>query len=250
MAIAFANLGASSGLGAGNATNPDINSATNATSYANSSWTPPGADLIVVFVTSRRGSSNGDTPTISGNSLTWTQIGATLDVDTNHGLSLFGANAAGSATGVTTVDFGANTQDHCIVSFFQATGVDLTGGVAAAFVQNVNNTGSATSGSATLAAAGASANRPISGFVHATNEVASPRANWTELDDMHGSNAIRDLITQYRDDAFETTASATWSTSAAWGGIAAELLATVTGHAGSLVNSSRLKSKVGGGLVG
>jgi len=247
MAIAFANLGASSGLGSNNANNPDINEATGDTSFANTSWTPPGSGLIIVFVVGRR-VANVDTPTISGNSLSWVQIGTTLDLNGDDGLSLFGADASGSATGVTTVDFDGNTQAHCIVSFYQATGVDLSGGVASAFVQNVTDTGTATSGSITLAAAGASANRPISGFLHVTDEVASPRTNWTEADDMHGSGAARDLITQYRDDAFETTASATWSTSSDWGGIAAELLAE-TGHAGPLVNAGRLKSKVGGGLV-
>ena len=219
MTIAFANLGVSA--------NPDINSATDATSYANSSWTPPTSGLIIVYVAARRAAAL-DTPTISGNGITWTQIGVTLDASgANHGLSLFGANATGSAAGVTTVDFGGNTQLGCCVSFFHATGVDLTGGVAAAFVQNPRAIGSSTTGSVTLAAVSAADNRPISGWYHVTNEAVTPRANWTELDDLAGATHNRVLETQYRDDAFETTATATWATSDNWGGIAAELKAEV-----------------------
>lgn len=221
MAIAFANLGASA--------NPDINSGTDATSYANTSWTPPASGLIIVFVIAKRTAAL-DTPTISGNGLTWVQIGSTLNCGgNNHGLSLFAANASGSSTGATTIDFGANTQLHCSASFFHADGVDLSGGVAAAFVQNPTATGTGTTATVTLAAAGNSNNRPIAGFFHAQNEAKTPRTNWTEIDDLAGSAGIRDLETQWRDDAFETTATATWATSDIWGGVAAELKAAAAG---------------------
>ena len=55
------------------------------------------------------------------------------------------------------------------------------------------------------------------------------RANWTEVDAFEGAGATRGGNSQYRDDAFETTASATWTTSDDWGGLAAELKATVAG---------------------
>jgi hypothetical protein len=171
---------------------------------------------------------------MSGNGLTWTQIGSTLADGDNGGLSMFAADASGSSAGATTVDFGADTQVHCTVSFFHATGVDLSGGVAAAFVQSPTNTGTGTSGSVTLAAAGAADNRPISFFWHLAAESSTERTNWTELDDMTGTGRNRGIITQYRDDAFETTASASWTTSAKWAGIAAELKASVAGGGGAL----------------
>lgn len=221
MAIAFANLGTSA--------NPDINSGTDATSYANSSWTPPTDGLIVVDVIAKRTAAL-DTPTISGNGLTWVQIGSTLNCGgNNHGLSRFAADASGSSAGVTTIDFGANTQLHCSASFYHVTDVDLTGGVAATFVQTVTATGTGTTATATLAAAGNSANRPIAAFFHAQNEAKTPRTNWTEIDDLAGSGGIRDLETQWRDDAFETTATATWATSDIWGAVASELKATLAG---------------------
>ncbi len=219
MTIAFANLGASA--------NPDINDSTDLASYANTSWTPPTSGLIIAFVVGRR-VGGLDTPTMSGNGLTWTQIGVTLNcANGNTGLSLFGANASGSSVGATTIDFGGNTQTHCSVSFFHATGVDLSGGVVAAFVQQPTATGTGTTGTVPLVAAGSSDNRPVVAFTHGINEATTPRTNWTEVDDLAGTSTTRDLETQWRDDAFETTASATWATSDAWGGMAAELKAEV-----------------------
>lgn len=218
MAITFTNLGATA--------NPDINSSTDATSYATASWTPPTSGLIIVYVVGAR-TAGPTTPTMSGNGLTWVQIGSTLSMQVGErALSLFGANASGSSTGATTIDFGGVTQLGCLASFFHAGGVDLSGGVAAAFVQTVTNTAnSGTTGSITLAPADGADNRPIVGFYHSTSEASTPRTNWSELDDIQGTSPSRALETQYREDAFETTASATWATSSFRGGIAAELKA-------------------------
>ena len=220
MAIVFTNLGASA--------NPDINSSTDASSYASLSWTPPTAGLLIVAVHSRGNGVPAAQPTLSGNSLTFTQIDSVIR--TNDQLTLFGANLAGATTGITTVDFGGATQLNCEVSFFYATGVDLSGGVAAAFVQSVTSGvagGVTATGSATLAAASNTQNRPIAFFWHEANETTTPRTNWTAADDMRGSGTVRSVHTEYRSDAFETTASATWTTASAWRVIAAEIKASV-----------------------
>jgi hypothetical protein len=223
MAIAFSNLGASA--------NPDINSGANSTGYTNTSWIPPTDELIVVWVQSRRG-GGPDTPTISGNSLTWTQIGTTFDLDADgNGLSLFLAKAAGSSSGATTVDFGGLTQVHCIAQFSRVTGADLSVTTTGIIIQRPTAPAtppqSSTGGSITLAAAADAANRPIACFWHKRNQATTERANWTELDDLAGTGQLRGVESQYRDDAFETTASATWATASNWGGMAAEVKAAV-----------------------
>jgi len=248
MAIAFANLGASA--------NPDINDGVDATSFSNTSWTPPTTGIIIVFVTAKRAGAT-DTPTMSGNSLTWTQIGSTLDMGgNNHRMTLFAADATGATTGVTTIDFAGNTQIYCTASFFQVTGVDISGGVAAAFIQQpTNGEASNTTGTITLAAAANSNNRPIAAFFHIVNEAKTPRANWTELDDLTGTAPTRNLETQYRDDAFETTASATWATADRWAGMAAELKAEAVvppptptpSDSGTIAPSIKASSRVGAG---
>lgn len=213
----FANLGSSA--------NPDINDNVDRNAYSNSSWTPPTAGLCFCFVFNRVTSGTADLPTMSGNNITWVQI-ATVTLSQIR-LTLFGAALSGSTTGATTVDYAGVTQLGCRASFFYATGVDLSGGVSAAFVQKPTNTGTGTSGSVTLSAAANSNNRPISGFCHSANEATTERTNWTEVDDLAGSAPSNGLETQYRSDTFETTASASWTTSANWIGIAAEIKAEV-----------------------
>lgn len=220
MAITFTNLGAS--------TNPDINSATDASSYANTSWAPPTSGLIILFVFNGVAAGTADViNSVTGNSLTWNVI--TTATFAQRRLSLVAADAAGATTGVTTIDFNAVTQTACCASFFQATGVDLSGGVSGVFVQTpvVNSGGAATSGSVTLSTASAADNRPISAFAHNSNEAKTERANWTEMDDLAGLTFTRNLETQVRSDVFETTASATWTTSGVWCAIAAELKAAL-----------------------
>lgn len=232
MAITFTNLGSSAA--------PDFRNGGNATSYTTASWTPPSSGLIILFVFSAVSATTAVEPTVSGNSLTWTKIISVVAEPSGNAqrITLFGANAAGSSAGVTTIDFGTETQLSCTASFIQATGVDLSGGVAAAFVQTPTNSGAgATSGSVTLSAAGSSNNRPVAAFMHAANEASTPRTNWTEADDFNGSGPTEGLETQYRSDAFETTASATWTSSANWNGLAAEIKAggayNLTASAGS-----------------
>ena len=219
MTITFTNLGAS-------ADPPDINASTDAALYTNSIWTPPTSGLIIVGVWNR--AATPGTPTISGNGLTWEEI-ATITVVTVQKLTLFGANASGSSIGVTTIDFALATQIGCRASFFLAEGVDLSSGVAAAFVQTPTNTGdSVGSLSITLAPASHADNRPIVVFGHASNEVTTPRTDWDEMDDLPNNAPNFCVETQARDDAFETTASASWANpGVAALGIAAELKALI-----------------------
>ena len=219
MALAFANLGVSA--------NPDINTGTDGTSAATASWVPPASGLICAFVWTR--STNGHIQAMSGNGITWHQI-ATVQSATVHRLTLFAANASGSTTGATTISIvGGDTAIGFRVSFLHVTGVDLTGGVAAAFVQApTNQAANVATLSVNLAAAGNAANRAIAGFAHAANEATTPRTNWTELDDLATGAPNNALETQYRGDAFETTASASWASSVQALGIAAEIKAALT----------------------
>lgn len=228
MSIYFTNLGQTTDFPA---SNPDIGSGANATSYSNSSWTPPTYGLIFVFVGSRDNDGGTNTiPTMSGNNLTWTNI-ASIDVSGSRRLTLFGADAAGSTTGSTTVDFGATTQDSCMAMFAYAADADLSGGVAATFVQAPTNSGTSTTPNVTLSAAGNSANRPIFAFAinpNATVTGSTPATGWLELDDVtfgtHDGTTVL-IETQCKTDSFDTSAGATQSNNVAWSAIAAEIKA-------------------------
>lgn len=232
MAIAFTNLGASV---FGTTANPDTTNGADAASYSNTSWTPPTTGLILLAIYSAKATAADVVNTVTGNSLTWVNLkSVTYGTSNIKRLTLFGADATGATTGATTVDFNALVQIGCNMSFFQATGVDLSGGVAVGAgkaviqaVSAINSTG--TTGTVTLATATSANNRPISVWGTNANEALVPRASWTEMDSIGGTAPTRSLETQARSDAMETTATATWTTSGPWGGIAAELNAASAG---------------------
>lgn len=222
MAIAFVNLGVTAGAPAARA-NPDIHDSSNATSYANDSWTPPTTGIVCIFIQSRR-NGGPDTPAVTGGG-TWTQIGSTFDCDGGgNGLSLFAIYGTDTSTAVTTIGFGSNTQVHCVGSFFQITGADEAGAITAAFVQNATNSGSgAPPNGVTLAAFADTDNRALACFWHKTNELSTPGTDFVELDDMTGPGQNRGVITIYRGDAADTSPDATWATTSDWGGFAVEV---------------------------
>lgn len=231
----FSNLGVSA--------NPDINSATDLAAYSNTSWTPPTSGLIKVAVWSRN-AAGPVAPTISGNGVTWVQI-STVVVATVWRLTLLAADASGSSAGVTTVDFAGQVQIGCTALFSLVDDVDLSGGVAAAFVQAVTNTGSnVQSLEITLLPASHADNRPFAVFAHAAADLKDPRTNWTELDDITGTGPARAVESQYRSDAFETTASAAWPLGSAvvCGGIAVEIKGAVAQAPASLIPSRRARN--------
>lgn len=215
MAIAFTNLGASA--------NPDLNDSADSSVYTNTAWTPPSSGLICVFVETRRTLSVPAAPAVSGNGLTWTQIASGLHHADARRLTLFAANASGSSSGATTFDFSTATQLNCQALFLLSSGVDLTGGVAAAFAQSTTATGTSSSASVVGAAPADSSNRPMACFSHVANEATTPRTNWTEADDLAITAPNTGTETQYRSDAFESTASATFATADDWGALFAEL---------------------------
>lgn len=241
-ALSFSNLG--------NSGNPDINSSTDAVSYSNSSWTPPTSGLIVAWVYNRIANC-GNTPTMSGNGITWVQIDTIcVDPGSSHRITLFAADAAeggGADVGATTVDYNSETQLMTQASFSQITGADLGSGVSGAFIQSPDSNGNGTSGSVTLASAADSGNRPIAAFGHQANEVTNPDSAWTETDDSNGSGPTRGFETQWDTDGFQN-ASATWSTTSDWIGMAAEVKVEGTGSSRAQ-SAYRWRSDDGGETV-
>lgn len=223
MAIAVPNIGASSGT---SATAPDIHDAASATSYTGGSVIPPTTGIAIAAVLSRR-VGVVDTPTFSGWGITWTQIGSTLTLSTDFGLSLFFAPLSGATEGAVTADFGANTQIGCSATVFQSTGIDLSGGLSSAYVAtNVQTaTGTGVSGSITMNTAANSNNRVIAVFAHSANEANTAGTDFTLLDTLNGAGPARSIGSEYRSDAFDTAPDMSWSSSSGWGGFAVELVA-------------------------
>lgn len=229
MAIAVVNLGDSL-PGAIDA--PDFESSTDATSYANASWTPPTADncIILLWVYNNKATTVGVAGTVTGNGLTWT-LQASNAVDPGaqtHRLTLYAAISTGTASaGQTTVDYAGVTQSGIIMMFQQVTGVDLTGALAGTIIQQPSNTtSSANSLAANLSAASDAANRFMAGVGHGANEGADAELGWDELDDWGGASPGRSLLVMWDSDSVaDTSPTVSWATAAAAVAISIEVVA-------------------------
>lgn len=231
--VSFTNLGGTAG---NTPSNPDFTSNADQTSYSNTSWTPPTSGLIIVFVIGDKASGSGTptTPSMSGNGITWSGSAINpLDCGGRVGLSVFVANASGSTTGATTVTFGSTNQTLCSFLFMHATNVNFTPSLPATIVQIYATTGSGTSASIGLTGAASIYNRPIAAFYKDSNVLSTPRANWTEMDDLTTVTELHSLETQVRSDAFDTDASASWTGTLNYGGMACEIRGLLSAPAGN-----------------
>lgn len=217
MTLTVANLGSSA--------NPDINDNTDLTAYANTAWTPSG-DIVFIFCYNRSGAATTpNAPGTTGNSLTWTNIASV--VNGVHRMTLVAAPAAGGTNGVTTIDFSGQTQVGCTALFAKATDVELASGIAGAFVQTPSNSATATASTIITAAISAANNLVVGGIGHQSNEVTTPTANWTELDDLAGATPNHGVGSYLRNVGSSSNAAATWATSSAYVGIHAEIAETL-----------------------
>ena len=110
---------------------------------------------------------------------------------------------------------------------FEVFGADISSGVAAAIVQHVTATGGSTTASVAFAAAANAKNRPIAFVAHLDASNTTPRAGWTEpsLSDTNVATPGTAIEGQYREDAFDTAASATFSGAFTWRIFALEIKA-------------------------
>jgi hypothetical protein len=200
-----------------------------ASSYAPpTAWTPAARSLIVAFVENSLAASPIDPTSVTGHGVSFTKLTlGTSTLGTTHKISVWVANSGTSPTSdATTVDFGGVAQTGCAIIEFEVPGVNLDGDV---ILQNPTASGTGTSGSITLAPASNSENTQLAFFVHQANEGTTPRTNWTEPTGADGnfSSPATGAAAQYRTDTFETTASASWTTSSAWIGVVLELEAAL-----------------------
>jgi len=207
-----------------------VASGTDASSYSTASWTPTAGDLLLAFVSSTFSGGTPNTPTVSGNGLTWSQA-ATYAHDTSGTegrLTLLVAVATSPTAGVTTASFGGQTQLSGQMHIIAVAGADTSGGALAAIVQTVTGAvnASATSGSLTYAALGNTSNGIVSAFWHQANETTTPGTGDTELADTGQAGPSGNMETQYETNA--TAAGGTWTTSAGWGALGAEVKALVS----------------------
>jgi hypothetical protein len=200
-----------------------LGDATDQTSYTMvDGGTPANGILLLAFVME----SGGAFPIagLTGYGQTFTLIGRSPNTE----VELWACITSGAtSTAPVTTDTGSPTGMNLFI--VEVTGAYVSGTLLDAFEQQTvgvyvagaeDITGTATTLSVTLKSPDNSLNRAFSAFGHSTNQGKTPRASWTELADIGHTNPSKALEGQYRSDAHETTASATWATASTVEGIA------------------------------
>jgi len=212
-------------------------SITDATSYATASVSPTVGKLVLVAVTSSRGSDPA-TPTITGASTSFSLV-KTQDINGFVRLSIFAGIAAG--TGALTIDFGGETQERCRWSIVEVTNSKNT--VATAIKQSAGNSASgALTVSATLGAFGNPANATFGACAtqNAPARTITEGSGFTEVAESSADDAGVGMTiqTQFR-DTNDTSVDFTASASASHlGVIGVELVeVNVSGATGAFLQN-------------
>lgn len=183
---------ASSGIIAYNLTNGFTSVAT-LTSVATASIAPAANALTIVSVGSGKSPATSNIPTVTGAGGTWVQIATAVVAANTYRTTLFRDLSASPGSGILTIDFAGQVQDHGIDwSVDSFTNVDTSGtNGSGAVVQST--TGSVTSGTSTgitltLSALG-SANNVAMGYVQNNNtSVIVDGSGFTPLANITGNS--------------------------------------------------------------
>lgn len=200
---------------------------TDASSYATASITPSADKLILAWVYSIA-SAAPNTPTASGNGLTWVQVATTSDNIGNRRITLFRAMGASPSSGAVTFDFGGQTQIGCAWSVVEYDNVDTSGSNGSgAIVQAVadGSGANATSFSITLSSFGSTLNATAGGFGIPLNTSGQPSvgSGFTSTGQRNQDNPNLAIASEFREDNDTSVDMSSGASSVPWAAIAVEL---------------------------
>jgi hypothetical protein len=199
--------------------------------YSTAAFTPAANALVLFSVAATRGGSAGPPPQPTINHGTWVLV-RSIDYDvagaTQSSIFVFRSMSASPEFAQRQIDFGAITISSCAWSVVEFDGVDTSGSDGSgAIVQSVDTGAGLTDvvASVTLAALGSASNAAYGAFAHQANEATNPETSpaYTEIHDVAGASPALGFETEWVIN--DTTPSATWTTSAACGGIGIEVKA-------------------------
>jgi len=161
-------------------------------SFNTASIAPTANRLITVAVYNRKSTANPNTPTITGASMTWTQVVTQQHRDDNAKFTIFRALSASPGSGVLTIDFASETQQMCHWSITSWENIDIGGTNGANAcpqgigVDNANSTSSMTGTLGSAITSSESATYGGMGLVDAITDI-SPGDSETELVDQNNN---------------------------------------------------------------
>lgn len=195
--------------------------------YTTGSFTPNPNRLQLIWVYSINGSTP-NVPTVSGCSLTWTQVKTVTDNSALRVLTLFRAFGVLPTTGSLTIDFGGQTQSGCAWSWAELNGMTPTNGGADAIIQSVTGltaAGTATSLTVTLSAFLNINNATIGGFGIPLNTAAIPAvgSGFTLIGQRNQSTPNLAIASEFNVANDTTVDMNSGAASVPWVGIVAEI---------------------------
>ena len=228
MAIALANDDVTNSIPRyvnGNDTVGGTPNSSNSGGPSNNGTYTPAANSLLVLIIGVSGTGD-DLSAATGHGTTYSSVENLATTTLGRSL-VYAADSGSSPTStVASVTFATAKTGLCMYDL-EFTGVDLTGGVAAAFVQKVSNsTTGATALQDVLAAASDSDNRPLTCCYIAVNEAITEDASYAEINDQGHNAPTRRLSASWQSSGFDTTVDHSWTTSTQGRSISMELKAT------------------------
>jgi hypothetical protein len=191
----------------------------NQTSYTTASVSPAANSLLLLFTVDTIAAGTPPQAVPTGLSLTWEELGtralmagAAGEKRVSAWIAQCGASPGSGALTLTESDEGSGTTSTGTAwSVIEVTGHHVAYPVRQVAFPPAAEVGLLTSFTLTLPAAAADANsRAFAWFNINGNTTITPRASWTELSDVAGTTPSMTSEAQWRSDAFEAVASASF----------------------------------------
>lgn len=218
----------------------------------NTASVTPGSNKLMLLAVSSKTTSSTDPniPSISGNGLTWVQVGSSVVFDptssSRRRITLFRALGASPSTGAITISFSGQSQSTILWTLDEVSGMDTSGtnGSGAIVQSNTNNSQATpiTSFSVTLSAFADINNATYGCFAQDGSSQSIEGSGFTKYGDANNSSDFLWLMSEFK-DSNDTSVDVTigggdWADT--MGGIAVEIkAAAVTGtYVGSYIGPS------------
>jgi hypothetical protein len=200
----------------------------NLSAYTTGSVSAAADSLLVVDVHSTIGTGPINTPTISGLSLTWTQVATQARTDTRR-TTRFRALVSGAASGAITIDFASQVQSDCSWAITQITDCLLTGTNGADAIEQSKtgaSGGTASSYSLTFDATWDHAdNRALAAFSHnSDSRTFTAGTNFTLLGQTLGTGSSTGFATEHGRDSDDAVDIDAGGGALVWIGVVSEIV--------------------------
>ena len=162
----------------------------NASSFTTASITP-SANLLVLAKVFTQNGVGINTPTLTGNGLTWVKILEIRDTGDSQVLAIFRAMGASPSAGQVTIDCGGQTAIGCYWSISEFAGIDTSGtDGSGAIVQSASARSEDTTDTGITVTLGAfgSANNATYGAIRNSGVTVAPGTGFTEISETTGDS--------------------------------------------------------------